>query len=265
MTAAAAYYEHAEQAVGVGVLRLNRPDNRNSMTLELLDAFVAAIAEAKADANARCIVITGKGRCFSAGADLTANLQKDGDRPLQPHERSYAMYEPFLSVLDIEVPVIAALNGHTVGGGLGLALVCDIRLGSRDAKYGANFARLGLHPGMAISYILPRVVGVSRAAEMLFSGQLVLGAEAEKIGLLSRALDADEVLKEAMKLATRIASNAPIAVRMTKRTFYEGLGWEVRDAAMKEAFAQAVTVDTQDAKEGVRALLEKRDPTFSGS
>ncbi len=260
MSQSAVYYEHAD---GVGVLTLNRPDNRNSMTVELLDAFVGAVDQAKRDHDARCIVITGKGRCFSAGADLKANLQKDGERPLQPHERSYAMYEPFLSVLDIEVPVIAALNGHTVGGGLGLALVCDVRIGSRDAKYGANFARLGLHPGMAISYILPRVVGVSRAAEMLFGGELVLGEEAERIGLLSRAVAADDVLSEAMKLATRIASNAPIAVRMTKRTFYKGLGWEVRDAAMAEAFAQAVTVDTEDAKEGVRALLEKRDPRFN--
>lgn len=258
----AVYYEHAG---GVGVLTLNRPDNRNSMTVELLDAFVDAVAEARSDTDARCVVITGKGRCFSAGADLTANLQKDGARPLQPHERSYAMYEPFLSVLDIEVPVIGALNGHTVGGGLGLALVCDIRIGNREAKYGANFARLGLHPGMAISYILPRVVGVSRAAEMLFGGELIDGAEAERIGLLSHAVDAQDVVPRATTLANRIAQNAPIAVRMTKKTFYEGLHWNVRAAAMKEAFAQAVTLETNDVKEGIDALLQKRDPNFTGT
>src|SRR5690606_16807219 len=101
-------------------------------------------------------------------------------RKLQPHERSYAMYEPFLSVLDIEVPVIAALNGHAVGGGFGLALVCDLRIAAREARYGANFARLGLHAGMAISYLLPRIIGPVRAAELLFTGRLIDGREAEE-------------------------------------------------------------------------------------
>src|SRR5262245_58001259 len=109
----------------IGVLTLNRPDNRNSMTPELLDAFAAASAVARADAGARCLVITGSGSCFSAGADFKSMLQRDdAARPLTPAERSFAMYEPFLSVLDIEVPVIAACNGHTVGGGFGLSLVC---------------------------------------------------------------------------------------------------------------------------------------------
>lgn len=248
----------------IGIITLNRPDNRNSMTPELLDAFAAASARARADAEARCVVITGTGRCFSAGADFKSTIQRDGARPLQPHERSYAMYEPFLSVLDIEVPVIAALNGHTVGGGLGLAMVCDVRIGNRESKYGANFCRLGLHPGMSISYLLPRLVGVSRAAELMFTGRLVNGEEAARIGLLSDAVEADDVLPRAMEMARVIAANAPIAVRMTKRSLYDGLGWDVRQAAHREAFAQAITVETADVAEGIAALLEKRDPVFRG-
>src|SRR5436305_1794102 len=111
---------------GIGVITLDRPDNRNSMTPELLDAFARA----------------------SAGADFTAGVQRGGD-DLAPHERSYAMYEPFLSLLEIAVPIIGALNGHAVGGGFGLALVCDIRIAALEAKYGANFVVLGLAPGMA--------------------------------------------------------------------------------------------------------------------
>jgi len=248
----------------IGIITLNRPDNRNSMTPELLDAFAAASASARADADARCVVITGTGRCFSAGADFKSTIQRDGVRPLQPHERSYAMYEPFLSVLDIEVPVIAALNGHTVGGGLGLAMVCDVRIGDRESKYGANFCRLGLHPGMSISYLLPRLVGASRAAELMFTGRLILGEEAARIGLLSDAVAGDEVLPRAMEMARAIAANAPIAVRMTKRSLYDGLGWDVRQAAHREAFAQAITVETADVAEGIAALLEKRDPVFRG-
>ena len=120
----------------IGVITLNRPDNRNSMTPELLNAFHDATREATADPDARCIVITGKGRCFSAGADLRSQVQRDDlDRPLEPHERSYAMYRPFLSVLDIEVPTIGALNGHTVGGGFGLSR-CSLSLEEREHPIG---------------------------------------------------------------------------------------------------------------------------------
>lgn len=249
----------------IGVITLNRPDNRNSMTPDLLDAFAQVVAEVRADAKLRCVVITGKGSCFSAGADFRSIIQRDGaTRPLQPHERSYAMYVPFLSVLDIEVPVIAAMNGHAVGGGFGLSLLCDLRIADAHARYGANFARLGLHPGVAISYLLPRLVGVARAAELLFTGRLVLGHEAERMGLVNRAVPGDEVLPCAMDLAREIAASAPIAVRMTKRSLYAGLDWKPREAAFQEAFAQAVTIDTADAREGMAALLDKRDPAFKG-
>jgi enoyl-CoA hydratase/carnithine racemase len=247
----------------IGVLTLNRPDNRNSMTPELLDAFAAASAQARATADLRCLVVTGTGACFSAGADFKSTVQREGgDRP--PSERSYAMYEPFLSLLDIPVPVIGALNGHTVGGGFGLALVCDLRIGARDARYGANFVKLGLSPGMAISYLLPRLIGVARASELLLTGRLVDGAEAERLGILNRAVAAGEVLGEALALARAIADNAPLAVRATKRAIYRGLELHVRDAARLEAFAQAETVSTEDAREGIAALLAKRAPTFTG-
>src|ERR687884_1776204 len=111
------------------------------------------------------------------------------------------MYEPFLSLLDVEVPIVGALNGHAVGGGFGLALVCDLRIGALDAKYGANFVRLGLAPGMAISYLLPRLVGSARASELLYTGRLVDGKEAETLGILNRAVAGEHVLAEAMAIA----------------------------------------------------------------
>jgi enoyl-CoA hydratase/carnithine racemase len=247
----------------VGVITLNRPDNRNSMTPELLDAFAAASAAARA-ADLRCLVVTGTGTCFSSGADFKSNIQRDGDHRA-PNERSYAMYQPFLSLLDVAVPVIGALNGHAVGGGFGLALICDLRIGALDAKYGANFVKLGLGPGMAISYLLPRLVGVARANELLLTGRLVDGAEAERIGLLGRAVAASDVLGEALALARTIADNAPFAVRATKRAIQRGLGLQIRDAAQLEAYAQAETIATDDAREGIAALLAKRAPVFTGS
>lgn len=246
----------------VGVITLNRPDNRNSMTPELLDAFTTASAAAKADASIRALVVTGTGNCFSSGADFKSTLQRDSGA--SPAEKSYAMYVPFLSLLDIEVPVIAALNGHTVGGGFGLSLVCDIRIGARDAKYGANFVKLGLAPGMAISYLLPRLIGVARANELLLSGRLVEGPEAEALGILNRAVPASEVMTVAMELAKTIAGNAPLAVRATKAAIRAGLALSVREAAREEAKAQALTLATDDCKEGIAALLEKRTPNFTG-
>jgi enoyl-CoA hydratase/carnithine racemase len=247
----------------VGVLTLNRPDNRNSMTPELLDAFASASAEARTSAM-RCLVVTGTGACFSSGADFKSVVQRDGDQRA-PHERSYAMYAPFLSLLDIAVPVIGALNGHAVGGGFGLALVCDLRIGARDAKYGANFVKLGLAPGMAISYLLPRLVGVARANELLLTGRLIDGAEAERLGILNRAVAAGDVLPEALAMARTIADNAPLAVRVTKRAIQRGLELHVREAAQIEAYAQAESLATSDAREGIAALLAKRPPKFTGS
>jgi enoyl-CoA hydratase len=245
----------------VGTLTLDRPDNRNSMTPELLDAFARASAEARADAGARCVIVTGTGTSFSAGADMKSQLQRDA---AAPNERSYAMYEPFLSLLDIAVPVVGALNGHAIGGGFGLALVCDLRIGAEDAKYGANFVRLGLAPGMAISYLLPHVVGLARANELLLTGKLVDGRQAAALGILNKAVPAAEVLAEAQQLAAAIASNAPLAVRATKAAIRRGLELHVREAARLEAFAQAETLATDDAREGIAALLGKRDPDFKG-
>ena len=247
----------------IGVVTLNRPDNRNSMTPELLDAFAAATAQARA-ADLRCLVVTGSGACFSAGADFKSTVQREGDRRA-PNERSYAMYEPFLSLLEIPVPVIGALNGHAVGGGFGLALVCDLRIGARGARYGANFVKLGLAPGMAISYLLPRLVGVARANELLFTGRLVDGDEAERLGILNRAVGGDDVLDEAFALARTIADNAPLAIRATKRAIQRGLDLHVRDAARLEAYGQAESIATDDAREGIAALLAKRPPKFTGS
>ena len=242
---------------------LNRPDNRNAMAPELLQAFQAVIDGVKADRQIRCLIVTGSGSNFCSGADFRSGiLERSGDA--LPHEASLAIYRPFLSILDVEVPVIAAMNGHAIGGGFGLALVCDIRVANREAKYGANFARLGLHPGMAVSYFLPRVAGLPRAAELLFTGRLFDGAEAAQMGIANYAAAPGEVLGKARSLAQDIAACAPAAVRMMKRSLYRHVGWDPRPAAEFEAHCQARTMDMADAKEGIRALLEKRAPDFRG-
>ena len=249
----------------VATITLNRPENRNSMTEDVLEGVASAVADVRQDPEVRCVIITGKGRSFSAGADFRSQVQRgSGERELPPNERSFAMYQPFLSVLSIEVPVIGALNGHAIGGGLGLALVCDVRVANRDSKYGANFVKLGLHPGMATTYFLPRFVGIPRAAELLFTGRLISGAEAAELGFANYAVAPDEVLPKAQELAREVASCAPIAVRWTKRSLYRNVGWDPTTAAEIEAGIQSRTVETEDFREGVAALLEKREPEFKG-
>ena len=249
----------------IATVTLNRPDNRNSMTEDILEGVLDATSKVRGDDSVRCVVITGKGRSFCAGADFKSQSQRKGRRnsPL-PNERSFAMYEPFLSVLDIEVPVIGALNGHAIGGGMGLALVCDMRVANQDAKYGANFTRLGMHPGMATTYFMPRLIGVPKTAEILLTGRLITGAEAAEMGLANYAVPADQVLPKAMELAREVAECAPIANRWTKRSLYQNVNWDPRPAAMREAELQSRTIETEDYKEGVKALLEKRTPEFRG-
>lgn len=258
----AVLYEVKDQ---IGQITLNRPENRNSMTDEVLEGLRHAVTRAREDPDLRCVIITGSGRSFCAGADFKSQLQRDdGGRARLPQERSFAMYSPFLSVLEIEVPTIAAMNGHAIGGGLGLAVVCDLRVASQDAKYGANFTRLGLHPGMATTYILPRLMGLPRATELLLTGRILSGGEAAEMGLVNYAVPTDQVLDRAWQLAREIAAAAPIAVRMTKASIYQGIGWDPVQAARLEAHAQSRSLETEDAQEGIRALLEKRPPVFKG-
>ncbi|MCG8565043.1 MAG: enoyl-CoA hydratase/isomerase family protein [Desulfobacterales bacterium] len=246
----------------IALIRLNRPENRNSMDGETLPAFQRALEKVKADPKIRCLVITGSGSSFCGGADFKSGVLDKGELPL--NESLMAVYQPFLDVGKIRVPVIAAMNGHAVGGGLGLALMCDIRVAGSKAKYGANFARLGLHSGMAISYILPRLVGLARANELLFTGRIISGRTALDMGLVNYAVEADQVMEKAMELAREIAGAAPYAVRMMKQSILHGLDWAPEDAARQEAVIQSRTFEMEDSQEGIAALLEKRTAEFKG-
>lgn len=246
----------------IGEIALNRPHNRNAMNGETLAAFGKIIDSVKQDRELRCLVITGSGNTFCSGADFRSDILDKGK--LLPQEATFDIYRPFLAILEVEVPVIAAMIGHAVGGGLGLALICDIRVANREARYAANFVKLGLHSGMAISYMLPRVVGLPRAAEMLFTGRMVTGAQAAEIGLANYAVAPEEVLDKAWELAREIAACAPAAVRMIKRSLYRHVNWDPRPAGEYEAHCQSRTIEMEDSKEGVRALLEKREPRFRG-
>jgi enoyl-CoA hydratase/carnithine racemase len=243
-------------------IQLNRPENRNSMNSNLMSAFFKAVAGVKSARETRCLVITGSGKTFCAGADFKS--EGENDLFQLPNVAFMNIYRPFLELQQLSIPIIGALNGHAIGGGFGLSLMCDLRVANRDAKYGASFAKLGIHSGMAISYLLPRLVGLPRANELLFTGRLIDGTQSLEMGLVNYAEPEDQVMVRAMALAEEIASSAPVAVSMMKRSIYRGLNWDVIAAAEWEAHCQSRTFEMEDAKEGIAAFLEKREPSFKG-
>lgn len=246
----------------ISQITFNRPEQRNSMGKETMAAFAIALDELLDDQECRCVIITGKEGHFCSGADFKGDLFEMGD--VLPHEYLYGTYTPFLRLLQVKVPIIAAMNGHAIGGGLGMSLVCDMRIASKSSLYGANFARLGFHSGMGISYTLPRLIGLPKAMELLMTGRLIKGEKAEAMGIANYAVEQEQVLGKAWELAEEIAINAPLVLRMMKQSVMEGLALNIEQAAEWEAKNQAITFETVDSKEGVAALLEKRVPVFTG-
>jgi enoyl-CoA hydratase len=174
-------------------------------------------------------------------------------------------YKRFLAVRALPVPTIAAMNGHAIGAGLCIALACDMRIAVADAKMGMTFTRLGIHPGMGGTYFLPRLVGTARACELVFSGRIFDATEAERWGLLNRVVRREEFDAQVNALAAEIASAAPIAVRMAKKSVYRGAEHDLEAMLDYESLNQGLSFTTADAQEGVRAMLEKRAPKFTGS
>ncbi|HEU0132610.1 MAG TPA: enoyl-CoA hydratase/isomerase family protein [Mycobacteriales bacterium] len=247
----------------VTVLTLNVPERRNAMTAELTAAWVAAVDALRADTVTRAVVVTGEGSAFCAGGDLSWIGESPDLTVMAVRERMLPFYRQWLSVRDLPVPVIAAVNGPAVGAGLCLALACDIRYAARDAVFSAPFARLGMHPGMAATYLLPEVVGLARARELLLTGRRVGADEAERLGLVSAV--SDDVLATALEAAEGIAASAPIAVRLTKAALAHAPHQSLDAALDWEGLAQPLTLTSADLREGLAAQAERRTPRFTGS
>lgn len=249
---------------GIAVLTLALPDRRNAMTEELTAAWGSAVADLRTDADLRVVVVTGEGSAFCAGGDLS--WIEGGESRLAPDELRAKMlpfYRTWLSIRDLEVPVLGAINGPAIGAGLCLALACDLRYAAPNARFGAPFTTLGMHAGMAASYLLPEAIGLPRAREMLYTGRIVGAEEAAAIGLINAVVPAETLLSSTLEVAARIVATAPVAVRLTKvalahgpRSFADALQWE--------ALAQPITMATDDLREGLRAVAEKRPPQFTG-
>ncbi|WP_300404389.1 enoyl-CoA hydratase-related protein [Nocardioides sp.] len=249
---------------GVALLVLDNPDLRNAMSPEMTSSWVAAIDELAADPGVRVVVVTGEGTAFCSGG-ITSWLAAEPDASVDElRTRMIAFYRAWLSIRRLEVPTIAAINGATIGAGLCMALACDIRYATESAKLGMPFLKLGLHPGMAGTFLLPNAVGAAAARDLLLTGRLVQGEEALRLGLVSRVLPREGFLEEALATAADVAANAPIATKLTKLALAEGGHRDLDSALQWEALAQPITMATEDLQEGIAASQEKRPARFSG-
>lgn len=255
----------------VVTLHLNDPDHLNAMTREMGEAFRDRVGRLVQDESLRAVVLTGEGRAFSAGGDLDM-LQLQADRGAANPGRAWrgirddmsTFYRLFLSIRDLPCPTIAAINGHAIGAGFCVALACDFRYVAAKAKLGLNFTRIGVHPGMAATWSLPRLVGPALAAELLYTSRMIDGEEAGRIGLANRVLSRTEVLGAAEAAAAEIAGNAPRAIRAVKQALRRTENASIEDQLQFEASEQAKNFESADAQEGIAAVREKRAPRFSG-
>ncbi len=249
---------------GVAVLTLTDVARKNAMSPELGDALQARVGELLGQAALRAVVLTGAGGAFSAGGDL-AMLEQLRRLPFEEARRfMLSFYGRYLSVLDLPVPVVAAIEGPAIGAGLCVALACDLVVVGEDSKLALNFVQLGLHPGMGATYLAPRKVGAQRAAELLLTGRRFDGREAQAMGLALEAMPQPRVFPRAMELAKQIAFGAPLAIRALRR----GLGIDrvaLHAALEREALAQAESYGSADLAEGLKAASERRAPTFEGA
>jgi enoyl-CoA hydratase/carnithine racemase len=249
---------------GVALLTLDNPDQRNAMSDEMTASWVAAVDELAADRSVRVVVVTGEGTAFCSGGN-TSWIASEPDASVDHlRTRMIAFYRAWLAIRRLEVPTIAAVNGPAIGAGLCLALACDLRYAAAGARLGAPFVKLGMHPGMAATYLLPNVVGEAHARELLLTGRVVDADEALRLGLVSRVVDPASFLAEVLATAEGVAATAPIASKLTKLALRDGGHGDVEACLQWEAMAQPITLATADLQEGIRAAQEKRAPAFTG-
>lgn len=249
---------------GVVLLTLDNPDQRNAMSEEMTSSWVAAIDEIAADRSVRAVVVTGAGSAFCSGGD-TSWIASEPDATVDRlRTRMVAFYRAWLAIRRLEVPTIAAINGAAIGAGLCMALACDLRYAASSAKLGAPFVKLGMHPGMAATYLLPNVVGDAHARDLLLTGRVADAEESLRLGMVSRVLPDETFLDDVLEVAEGIAATAPIPSRYTTLALRNGGHEDFESALQWEALAQPITLATADLQEGIKAAQERRPPRFTG-
>lgn len=250
----------------VGVITLNRPAVLNALRRETIEDLTAAFREAELDQDLRCVVLTGKGKAFSAGqdlAELSGIAQQDVDY-YALRENVKQMQELTKAMLDLPKPVIAAINGYAIGAGAELAIASDIRYASEKATFEFSEVKIGLFETNGVTWLLPRLIGLGRAKELMLTGRRLEVNEAAQIGLLSGVSPVEQLLDDVMGKAEQIAKNAPVPVRFVKSTLNQSGEIGIDEALVFETDAVMTCLYTEDVREGAFAFLERREPKFKG-
>jgi enoyl-CoA hydratase len=247
---------------GIATLTLSDATNLNAMSDEMAAEFARAVSALAALPKLRSVILTGAGKAFSAGGHLEMLERKQRLSGEENRRGMHLFYDSFLGILKLKVPLIAAINGAAIGAGLCVACACDVRVASEDAKLGFTFLKLGLHPGMGATFLVPRIVGRSVATELLLTGRVIGAKEAHDLGLVSKVVAKDAVLGEAEKIALEMLSCGPEASAQLLETMRQDLS-ELPRALAREALCQSINYVSAEFKEGLSAVKEKRPATFS--
>lgn len=252
-------YIKIEKQEAIEIIKVNKPEVLNALDGEVLLELEEAIGQVAEDERVKALIITGEGRSFVAGADIAAQSVLDAQGGRAWGRKGSAI---FRKIELLEIPTIAAVNGFALGGGCELALSCDLILASEKAKFGQPEVGLGITPGFSGTQRLPRRVGIGKAKELIFTGDVIKAAEAERIGLANKVVPPEELMEEAIKLAEKIISNGPIAVKYSKAAIDRGMDADLDTGIRTENELFAMCFATEDQKEGMQAFLEKRDAKF---
>lgn len=253
-----------EQKENVKIITLNRPDKLNSFNDELTFKLQDALKEAERDLNTRCIVITGAGRGFCAGQDLQARMTNMEGRP-SLGDSIRRRYNPIITrIRRLEKPIIAAVNGVAAGAGASLAFACDFRIVADNASFIQSFTKVGLVPDSGSTFFLPRLIGLTKALELMYSAEKLDAKSAENLGLVNKVVAADKVMPESMELAHRLANGPTKAFGLTKRAVNRAVFADLEELLDYEASLQEIAGRSDDFEEGVKAFVEKRQPVYSG-
>jgi enoyl-CoA hydratase/carnithine racemase len=250
---------------GVATITLNRPDKLNAYTDEMQEEWLRALEQCRTEADIRVVVITGTGRGFTTGGDVGGFADKAMQSPAGVKARLIEGAQRLpRAITALDKPVIAALNGIATGGGLDVALACDMRFAAESARFAETYVRMALIPGMGGTYFLPRIVGIAKALEMLWTGDWVDAREAERIGLISRVFPDAELMKGTYEFARRVAAAPPLSVQLIKRVLLMGLDKDLATSLEVVASNMPIVRTSDDHKEAVSAFKDKRPPIFGG-
>jgi enoyl-CoA hydratase/carnithine racemase len=246
----------------VATITLNRPKRKNAFTLPMVDAWAAALVRAQADRNVRVVVVIGAGDAFCSGVDLAELRAVEADPVSRKRLLTDHVHRVARAVLDLDKPYLAALNGSAVGAGLDMALMCDMRLAARSARFSEGYVKVGLVPGDGGAWLLPRLVGPAKALEMLLTGSFVDATEAHRIGMVNSVHDDAELPAAVARLVARLAAAPPLVVELTKRAVRQGATMDLRTSLDLISSHFAVVQGSTDYAEGLEAVRTGRDPAF---